>query len=520
MSLWIGAFRSAPIRSIPAGMTASSDAAPLRASQAIVYRYYLAMAVPFVIDLITLGAYAVVFGAPEILPPTMLISAAFLAVGVGTLAYFLIRPVSRFIAGEISFAQIENTLTNLPRRSAAVMVVCYAPMIALRMTARRIDIDFAALPEDPAWLDTISSFFVATGFNVLLTFFVVSAYLDQLCEHLFETRGVNLHIFHGRFRRKIAFALLFVAFAGMTLLSADIASYSGERLIQEATLDVVGSSLGIVFMFFWINHALSRPVARLDHGMRRVAKGDYAIRLPVTSDDEMGHAAGRFNQMVAGLSEREYLRDTFGKYVSKSVATAILDDQLRRGRVADTTAEATVMFTDIAGFTSLSERMAPAEVARMLNAYLGAVVPAIQRHGGVVNNFIGDGLFASFNLPLACDNHAAAALEAALDIQQALATEPFTGLAPLQTRIGINTGTVIGVTIGTENRLNYTLLGDAVNIASRVEQLNKQFGTRILATESTVKAAGSPPSCTRLGETDVRGHMGNVVVYRIGPAAA
>ena len=306
-----------------------------------------------------------------------------------------------------------------------------------------------------------------------------------------------------------------MAFAGVILLSADIASYDGERLVRESTMDVVATIVGTLFMVFWINHALSRPVARLDHGMRQVAKGDYQVRLPVTSDDEMGHAAGRFNEMVEGLSEREYLRDTFGKYVSKSVAAAILDNRDRAGRVVDTTAEATLMFTDIEGFTSLSERLAPAEVAAMLNAYLGAVVPVIQRHGGVVNSFIGDGLFASFNLPLPCENHAAAALEAALEIQRILATDPFGGHVSLRTRIGINTGAVIGVTIGTENRLNYTLLGDAVNVASRVEQLNKHFGTTILATESTVRAAGEPRSCTRLGVTDVRGHEDDVVVYRV-----
>jgi class 3 adenylate cyclase len=223
--------------------------------------------------------------------------------------------------------------------------------------------------------------------------------------------------------------------------------------------------------------------------------------------------------MVEGLSEREYLRDTFGKYVSKSVATAILDDHQRTGRVVDTTGVATLMFTDIEGFTGLSERLPPAQVAAILNTYLGTVVPAIQRHGGVVNSFIGDGLFASFNLPLPLDNHAAAALTAALEIQSALAATHLVGGVVLRTRIGINTGTVIGVTIGTDNRLNYTVLGDAVNIASRVEQLNKQFGTGILATESTVRAAGAFDSCTRLGETDVRGHEGNIVVYRVGPAA-
>jgi class 3 adenylate cyclase len=392
-------------------------------------------------------------------------------------------------------------------------------MMALRQLSPRLGIAFGAPLELPTWADTIVSFVVLTGFNVLLTFFVVSAYLDRLCEYLFETHGVNLGIFHGRFRRKVGFAILFVAFAGVSLLAADIASYSGERLLREATMDVVAAVTGTVFIYFWINRALTRPIARLDRGMRRVAGGDYAVRLPVTSDDEMGHAAGRFNQMVEGLSEREYLRDTFGKYVSKSVATAILDDQQRSGRVVDTTGVATLMFTDIEGFTGLSERLPPAKVASLLNAYLGAVVPAIQRHGGVVNSFIGDGLFASFNLPLPLDNHAAAALAAALEIQSALADTSLFGGAALRTRIGINTGTVIGVTIGTENRLNYTLLGDAVNIASRVEQLNKQFGTAILATETTVRAAGAFDGCTRLGETDVRGHEGNVVVYRVGPSA-
>lgn len=88
----------------------------------------------------------------------------------------------------------------------------------------------------------------------------------------------------------------------------------------------------------------------------------------------------------------------------------------------------------------------------------------------------------------------------------------------LRTRIGLNTGPVIGVTIGTENRLNYTLLGDAVNVASRVEQLNKQFGTAILATESTVRAADAGAGCTALGPTDVRGHAGNIAVWRVDPA--
>ncbi len=497
-------------------MTASTDATPRAAADAVLRRYYLAMAVPFAIDLVTLTAYSIVNGAPEILPSSVLMSAAFLVGGVGIGAYLLIRPIRRFLAGELTYAEIEASVSNLPRRSAAVMAACYAPMVALRNLSRPLHITFGAMVEESTWADLVASFLVGTSFNVLLTFFMVSAYLDGLCDLLFKTRGVNLGIFHGRFRRKVAFALLFVAFAAMTLLAADIASYSGDRLIREATMDIVASVSGTIFIYFWISQALTRPIARLDRGMRRVAKDDYTVRLPVTSDDEMGHAVSRFNKMVDGLSEREYLRDTFGKYVSESVAAAILHDGQRTGRTVDTTAEATLMFTDIEGFTGLSERLAPAEVARILNAYLATVVPVIQRHGGVVNSFIGDGLFASFNLPLPVKDHAAAAIRAALEIQQALAGASFLADVELRTRIGINTGMVIGVTIGTENRLNYTLLGDAVNVASRIEQLNKQFGTGILATESTVRAAGAFESCVKLGATDVRGHQ-DVVVYRVGP---
>jgi class 3 adenylate cyclase len=500
-------------------MTVSTQAATRTASAGILRRYYLAMAAPFAVDLVTLVTYVAINSAPQSLAPLATVSAAFLLVGVGIGAYFLIRPVARFMSGEVPFAGIEHRLSHLPRDSAIVVAVFYAPMLGLRLISPQLDITFGAMLDVVASIDIITSFAVGTGFIVVLTFFVVSAYLDRLCEHLFVTRGVNLGIFHGRFRRKVGFALIFVSFAAMILLVGDIASYSGPRLIREAAEDVVASLTGGVIIYYWITRALTRPMDRLDYGMRRVAADDLTVRLPVTSDDEMGHAVSRFNAMVEGLSEREYLRDTFGKYVSESVAAAILDDGRRTGRVVDTTAEATLMFTDIEGFTGLSERLAPAEVARILNAYLATVVPVIQRHGGVVNSFIGDGLFASFNLPLPLADHAAAALRAALDIQQALAGASFLANVAVRTRIGINTGAVIGVTIGAENRLNYTLLGDAVNVASRVEQLNKQFGTGILATESTVRAAGALESCVRLGAADVRGHADNVVVYRVEPAA-
>jgi len=500
-------------------MTALSEATPDPASGAILRRYYVAMSVPFLIDVATSAVYAAIHARPLTLIPMATVSAFFLVLGVGFGAYLLIRPIQRFLAGERTFADIETGLIHLPRRSAILVGCLYAPMVALRLLSPRYGITFGANIEVSAWIDTVATFLVVTGFNVVLSFFVVSAYFEHLCEHVFEAKGVNIGTFRGAFRHKVALALLFVSFAGMLLLAGDIASYEGDRLLREASVDFTASVVGAAVIYYWISRALTRPITRLDHGMHRVAGEDFSVRLPVTSDDEVGHATSGFNQMAAGLAEREYLRDTFGKYVSESVASAILDGQEHTGRAVDTVAEATLMFTDIEGFTSLSEGMPPADVAAVLNTYLATVVPAIQRHGGVVNSFIGDGVFASFNLPLPQEGHAAAALRAALEIQQALTAAKFAGSARLRTRVGINTGPVIGVTIGADNRLSYTLLGDAVNIAARVEQLNKRFDTLILATESTVSAGGAGFTCVRLGETDVRGHQGNVVVYRVDPAA-
>ena len=449
----------------------------MEAGRDIVRRYYLAMAVPFAIDLVTSIVYAAINAEFNVLAPMMAVSALFLVVGAAAGGFFLIRPARRFMAGEAAFADVEAAIAALPRRSALLIGCLYAPMLALRLLSARIGVTFGATIEVAAWIDTVASFLVITAFNVVLTLFVVSAYLDRLCEYLFKVHGVNITTFKGSFRRKVGFAVFFVSFAATVLFAGDIASYEGARLIREATVDVTASVIAAATIYYWITRALTQPVNRLDGGMRHVADNDLSIRLPVTSDDEVGHATSGFNKMVEGLAEREYLRDTFGKYVSESVATAILGNSERDGRVIDRTGIATLMFTDIEGFTGLSEQLSPTDLASILNTYLGTVVPAIQQHGGVVNNFIGDGVFASFNLPLPLENHAAAAIRAALDIQQALAHVAFAGGVKVRTRIGINTGPVIGLSIGTDKRLDYTLLGDAVNVASRVEQLNKRFGS-------------------------------------------
>ena len=153
-----------------------------------------------------------------------------------------------------------------------------------------------------------------------------------------------------------------------------------------------------------------------------------------------------------------------------------------------------------------------------LNEYLETVLEPIRAHGGVVNTFIGDGLFASFNMPLACEDHACAAVRAAIDIQRAVGSRTFgdQGVA-LATRIGISTGNVIGGSVGAGQRMSFTLLGDTVNLAARLEELNKHHGTRILVSESTREACGECFAFDALGSVPVRGRSEPIAVYSHDP---
>lgn len=181
--------------------------------------------------------------------------------------------------------------------------------------------------------------------------------------------------------------------------------------------------------------------------------------------------------------------------------------------------EATVLFLDIEGFTSLSERLAPEDLVRTLNEFYAAVAQPLAQHDGVINQFQGDAILATFNAPRLNPDHAANAVRAALAIQALLKTQTFGDGLLLRARIGINTGVVTHGLIGTPDRLGYTVIGDEVNIASRLEALNKEYGTSIIISEQTRLSAGlTAPECELLDEALVRGRTTPTRIYRVGGA--
>ena len=215
-------------------------------------------------------------------------------------------------------------------------------------------------------------------------------------------------------------------------------------------------------------------------------------------------------RQVMAERERHFVSESLGKYVPVSVASAIIAD---RGFLKPQRQSATMLFADIEDFTGLVERTDPAEVFAILNDYFSSVGAAIVAEGGVINQFQGDAVLATFNLPVQDPDHAGAAIRAALNIREACATRTFAG-HHIRTRIGIATGEVISGSVGSGTQLAYTVHGDAVNLAARLEQMNKETGTTILVAEETIACALEPFKKEHMGDIPIRGHAA-ISVYSV-----
>ncbi len=204
-------------------------------------------------------------------------------------------------------------------------------------------------------------------------------------------------------------------------------------------------------------------------------------------------------------------RAVFGKYVPESVAESILAGN---GTLTPVQTVATILYCDIEGFTGIVEQISPVQTMQMLNEYFAAVLEPIRRHGGIVNQFQGDAMLVTFNVPIEAPRHGDQAVRSAIDIQAVLAKRRFAGVR-LRARIGINTGPVVAGNVGAGDRLHYTVHGDAVNVAARLEALNKTHGTDTLISGATVAILRDDFPLERLGDVQIRGKDASVTVYRL-----
>ncbi len=263
---------------------------------------------------------------------------------------------------------------------------------------------------------------------------------------------------------------------------------------------------------------LSEPLRELAAHTQVIAHGNYSIRLELHRSDEIGQLATSFNRMSEGLAERDQVRDLLDKNLSPEIAAQLMTDG---GALGGEELEVTVLFVDLRNFTRLSETMPPREVLALLNRYFDRMSVIVEIYLGVVDKYMGDAIMALFGAPVAYPNHADSAILAALEMKSALArfnaelaTE---SRAKLAFGIGINTSKIIAGNIGSSRRLNYSVLGDGVNVAARLQDLTRmsQYRADILVSASTLKAARGQYRVRPLGAAPVRGRDEPVEIFAL-----
>lgn len=293
-----------------------------------------------------------------------------------------------------------------------------------------------------------------------------------------------------------------------------LGSRDGGNFVFAGIILFLGLSLTILLMNFF-----RKPLRWLTAGAREISAGNYESRTVICSNDEMGVLGDAFNEMAASLKEKEFMRDTFGKVVTPQVRDYLLQGNAELG---GRTLDVTVMFCDIRGFTSLSETMPPPELVSLLNEYFTGLEKCIRAHGGVINKYIGDAVMALFGAPVPSAHHARDAFAAAQDMRRELSlmNRGFAarGLPRLRFGISLHSGPVLAGNIGAASRMEYTVIGDTVNTASRIEGLCKLYGRDLLVSGSTERLLGG--GLEFVDEADIRGRKGKVRLYTDGQGTA
>jgi adenylate cyclase len=266
-----------------------------------------------------------------------------------------------------------------------------------------------------------------------------------------------------------------------------VGGWSADRVaLSLLILSGVGLGLGSIAMRI-AGRSVVEPVEVVRGALRRVRRGDLQTEIPVFDGSEIGLLQAGFNEMTAGLREREQIRKAFGTYLDQDVADYILASGTK---LEGEEVEVTAMFIDIRDFTGLAERASAREVVRAINSLFERIVPIVHAHGGHVDKFVGDGLLAVFGAPRPSPDHADRALAAAIEIERAVVDE-------LPIGIGLSSGKVIAGNVGGAGRFEFSVIGDAVNVAARVEAATRTTGDVVLVSEHT-HALLSPTTAARL----------------------
>ena len=305
---------------------------------------------------------------------------------------------------------------------------------------------------------------------------------------------------------------------------ATIRSEQSQAVVIAAIATALAAIVGLIFANL-VSGGIIRSVRQLLEGTRAVEAGQLDQSIDVATGDEIGQLAAAFNRMIVQLRENRRVRETFGKYIDPRVVEGLID------RPTLTAAEGerrvmTVLFCDLKGFTSVSEGMTPHGLVKVMNRYLSTMSQPIRTNRGIIDKYIGDAIMAYWGPPFVGEaDHARLACLAALEMIERIATlrreipellgVRGTSMEKCDLRIGVATGEALVGSIGSDIMMSYTVMGDVVNLASRLEGANKEYGTRNLVSEKTSAAAGNTVEVREIDRVVVAGQTHSEIIFEI-----
>jgi len=309
-----------------------------------------------------------------------------------------------------------------------------------------------------------------------------------------------------------------VAMLGVDLQYQDVKDKTTNSIIKWGVTFIALTMLAAALLSFLLARHVSRPLTALHKTVEAIGSGDLKSKADVSGKDEFGDLARAVNNMAEGLRQREVLKGSFARYVSSHV----MENILKEGESIALSGErrkVTVLFSDIRGFTSLSENMRPEEVVSHLNEYFERMVDIVFRNKGTLDKFIGDGIMAIFGAPQDDEHQEEHAIMAALEMRRELdvlcGKWEQEGRPKINIGIGVNTGTAIVGNIGSMQYMEYTAIGDTVNLASRLEVLTKELGANILISEYTYVTVRNLFKTERIKDISIRGRADLIAVYSV-----
>ena len=429
-----------------------------------------------------------------------------------TKTFPLLRPVDEWIAGdrgERQTAEAWAAAVSFPWRmirSVFVLPVFTVVVPSSVLSVAVLDLQWLAV------FPFIAGSMVALGYASLLHYFALEVglrpVLVDINQQITPRTEVGVSALPLRWRLLLTLPLINVI-TGLTVaaLTSEPGGGGADLGLDVAVAVAVSTTIALELTVL-LSKSIQRPISDLREATEGVMAGDFSVSVPVTTGDEVGELATSFNEMVAGLAERERIRDAFGTYLDREVAEYILSDAFDEEGIE---LDVSILFCDVRDFTEFAAGAEAKEVVAALNSLFEVVVPVVARHGGHVDKFEGDGLLAVFGAPEPHPDHAIRATRAAVEICRRVNERGEAG--ELRIGVGVNTGSVVAGAIGGAGRLNFSVIGDAVNVAARVEAMTRKLDHDVLITDATAQAVEPKLRIEPVGAHDLKGVREKVELY-------